>query len=40
MILEEETYEKFGYYPSDLLPHSGKVILVACADCNKIRAIP
>jgi G:T-mismatch repair DNA endonuclease (very short patch repair protein) len=37
MILEEETYEKFGYYPNDLKPHSNKKILAACGDCGKIR---
>jgi hypothetical protein len=37
MILEKETYEKFGYYPSDLKPHSGKRILAACDECGKIR---
>lgn len=39
MILEEETYEKFGYYPSDLTPQSGKRILAACDECGKIREI-
>lgn len=39
MILEEETFEKFGYYPSDLKPHSGKKIIVACDECEKIREI-
>jgi G:T-mismatch repair DNA endonuclease (very short patch repair protein) len=37
MILEEETYDKFGYYPSDLKPQSHKRILAACDDCGKIR---
>lgn len=37
MILEEETYRKFGYYPSELLPKSKKKILATCADCGKIR---
>lgn len=37
MILEEETYAEFGYYPSDLSPKSGKRILAACDDCGKIR---
>ena len=36
-ILEKETYEKFGYYPSDLKPKSCKKILAACEDCGKIR---
>ena len=39
MMLEEETYEKFGYYPSDLKPKSSKKILAACDDCGKIREI-
>ena len=37
MILEEETFEKFGYYPSDLKPKSGKKIVAKCDDCGKIR---
>lgn len=39
MILEEETYKKFGYYPSDLKPKSNKKILVACDGCGKVRMI-
>lgn len=39
MILEEETYEKFGYYPSDLAPQSHKLILVSCNECGKIQEI-
>lgn len=39
MILEEETYEKFGYYPSDLKQKSNKRILVTCDECGKIREI-
>lgn len=39
MILEEKTYEKFGYYPSDLKPKSGKKILAACDDCGKVREL-
>lgn len=39
MILEQETYEKFGYYPSELKPQSHKYILAACDDCGKIREI-
>lgn len=39
MILEEETFKKFGYYPSDLKPKSNKKILAACDDCGKIRKI-
>ena len=37
VILEEETYNRFGYYPSDLTQCSGKPILAACDDCGKIR---
>ena len=39
MILEKETYEKFGYYSSDLSPQSHKKILTACDDCGKIREV-
>lgn len=39
MILEEETYERFGYYPSDLSPKSGRKILAACDDCGIVRVI-
>lgn len=37
MILEEETYEKFGYYPSDWKSQSSKKILATCDSCGKIR---
>ena len=40
MILEKETYEKFGYYPGDLKPKSNKKILAKCDKCGKIRDIP
>ena len=39
MILEEETFEKFGYYPSDWALGSHKRILVVCDKCGKIREI-
>jgi G:T-mismatch repair DNA endonuclease (very short patch repair protein) len=39
MILEEETFKKFGYYPCDLTRRSGKRILAACDKCGKIREI-
>lgn len=39
MILEEETFIKFGYYPKDLKLHSKKKILAACDDCGKVRVI-
>ena len=37
MILEEETFKKFGYYPRDLKPHSHKRILAKCDDCRIVR---
>jgi hypothetical protein len=37
MILEDETFNAFGYYPKDLLPKSGKRILAACNGCGKVR---
>ena len=36
MILEKETYEKYGYYPDDKF---SRRILVACDICGKIREI-
>jgi len=39
MILEEETFAEFGYYPKDLKLKSGKKILAACDECGKIRTI-
>ena len=39
VILEDATYEAFGYYPSVLKPHSNKPILAACDECGKIRTI-
>jgi hypothetical protein len=39
MILEEETYKKFGYYPRDSSHGSHKRVLAACDDCGKIREI-
>jgi hypothetical protein len=40
MILEEATYDAFGYYPSKLKPKSTKSILAACDKCGKIRGTP
>ena len=40
MILSNETYEKFGYYPSNLKLKSHKKILAECNDCGKIRILP
>ena len=39
MILEKETFEKFGYYPGDLKIKSSKRIIAACDNCGKIREI-
>lgn len=39
MILEEETFERFGYHSCDLRPRSNKRILAACDDCGKVRVI-
>lgn len=39
MILEQETYDKFGYYPSELSKGSNKKILVKCNDCGVVREI-
>lgn len=39
MILEEETFKKFGYYPKDLNPKSTKRILAKCDKCSKIRIL-
>lgn len=39
MILEEETFEKFGYYPKDITVRQHKPILVTCNVCGKVRAI-
>jgi hypothetical protein len=39
VILEEETYKKFGYYPSELKPKSRKRILVKCDICKSTREI-
>jgi len=39
MILEQETYEQFGYYPSELTPQSHKKTIAACDDCGKVRII-
>ena len=40
MILEEETFKKYGYYPKDLKPKSNRRIIVKCDDCGKIRESP
>ena len=37
MILEEETFKRFGYLPSTLAQRSGKPILATCDGCDKVR---
>ena len=37
MILEDATFEAFGYYPIGFKPQSNKPFLAACNDCGKIR---
>lgn len=37
MILEEETFNEFGYRSKNLKPKSNKLILVACDKCGKRR---
>lgn len=39
MILEQETFEAFGYYPSDLTHGSDKYIIATCELCGKFRII-
>ena len=39
MILEEETFRKFGYLPNSLAPQSSKRILAKCDECGAIRVI-
>ena len=39
MILEEETFEAYGYYSRDLTSQSHKPIIAACDDCNKPRIL-
>lgn len=39
MILEEETYKQFGYYPKDLSEKSGRRVVAKCDDCGKLRNI-
>lgn len=38
-IDEKATYEKFGYYSTDLSPRSHKLIIVKCIDCKKQREL-
>lgn len=37
MILEQETHEAFGYYPSDLSHGSHKKIIAVCDGCGIVR---
>ena len=39
MILEQETFDAFGYYPKDLKPQSHKKIIAVCDGCGKARVI-
>ena len=39
MILEEETFKEFGYYPKELKSESNKRILTKCNECGEIREI-
>ena len=39
MILEEETFEEFGYYSFGLKPQSNKKIIAKCDDCGKVRVL-
>lgn len=40
MILEEETFNEFGYYPNELTKGSHKSIVAACDKCGKTRILP
>lgn len=40
MILEEETFKRYGYYPNNLSYGSGKRILAKCDICDEIRELP
>lgn len=36
MLLEKETFEKYGYYPKELSFSSHKKVIIKCDFCNKI----
>lgn len=36
MILEKDTFEKYGYYPSQIAPRSSKSIVVECDYCLEV----
>ena len=38
-ILEEETFEAYGYWPRNLTLHTHKLVLAACDGCGKIRVL-
>jgi hypothetical protein len=40
VILEKETFEAFGYYPSELKPGSNKKIIVKCNNCGELFSVP
>jgi len=35
MILEQETFEKFGYYPSELSIKSNRMVIFECPSCER-----
>lgn len=37
MILEEETFKKFGYYSNKLKSQSHKIVITKCDVCGKVR---
>lgn len=39
MILEKETFERFGYWPEELSKHSAKPVLRSCDCCGIINTI-
>jgi len=39
MILEQLTYNSFGYYPKDLKPYSRKKVIACCEDCGKVKVV-
>jgi len=39
MILEDETFKKFGYHSKDLSLGSGRKVLSKCKKCGKIREV-
>lgn len=39
LILEEETFKKFGYHSRDLKKYSNKKIITKCGECGKVREV-